>query len=352
VLFFVRDGQSFATAFDADRLVVIGEPVIVDERVLTSTNAGSFLSVSHNGSAVYVVGNDDARTLTWVDRDGRTQPTGAPAGRYMMPRVSPDGSRVAVTIGAQAVGDVQIYDFRTQVTTQLTQDDRSEGTVEWSPDGSRVMFGSKRDGPLNLYIQQADASSTAERLLPHEREQWTGTWLRDGDTLTFIQNQPIADIRTMRVSDRQPRNVIDRPGRQWGARVSPDERWLAYMSDESGSFEIFVTTFPTPSRRWQVSAGGGGELVWSPTSRELYFRQGPRMMSVPIDPATDPPISQAMVRFDGAFFYLPNIPGLPNYDVAPDGRFLMISGAGTPPGEVEVGVGWVQHLAARLAQRR
>jgi Tol biopolymer transport system component len=195
----------------------------------------------------------------------------------------------------------------------------------------------------------------AERLLPSESAQWTGSWLRDGDTITFIQNIQkghAADILGMRLSDRKPWGVIERPANQWGARVSRDGRWLAYMSNESGRFEIFVTRFPTAGRRWQVSAGGG-ELVWSRASDELYFRQGTRMMSVALDPAADPPVSQAVLRFDRAYHFEPMIPGLPNYDVAADGRFLMLSsGTPNPAAELELGLGWVQHLSARLAQRR
>ena len=163
------------------------------------------------------------------------------------------------------------------------------------------------------------------------------------NTITYVQGHPQTegDIWGMRLSDRTRWPIVVLPGRQYGGRVSPDGRWLAYTDNTSGTAEAFITTYP-PGSRWQVSAGGGQEVSWSPDSREMYFRHDTRMFAVRVAAAGNPPVGRANVLFEGRYLYEPNNPGVPHYDVAPDGRFLMISSDAGPPDQVQVVLNWTK----------
>ena len=357
LILFVRDGQLFIQRFDLDRLALTGSAQSIQEPVLTRAVSGAtFLSVSNEGSAVFVKGaRESARILLWVDRDGAARPVGAPPASYAAPRISPDGSRLALLMsGNFGTGDLFIFDLNTSVSTRLTVDGRSGGNGVWSPDGQRLLINSQREGPSNLFVQTADGTGTAERIMPDAHSQFASSWLRDGDTISYVQGHPQtdADIWGMRLSDRTRWPLVVRPATQFGGRVSPDGRWLAYTDNASGTTEAFITTYSQPGSRWQVSARGGQEVVWSPDSRELYFRHDTRMFAVPVTPDGNPPVGRANVLFEGRYLYEPNNPGLPHYDVAPDGRFLMISPDAGPTDQVQVILNWTKHLAARLVQDR
>jgi hypothetical protein len=156
----------------------------------------------------------------------------------------------------------------------------------------------------------------------------------------------------MRLSDRTRWPLVVRPATQFGGRVSPDGRWLAYTDNTSGTTEAFITTYPRPGSRWQVSARGGQEVAWSPDSRELYYRRDTQMFAVPVDPAGNPPAGRANVLFEGQYLFEPNNPGVPHYDVAPDGRFLMISSDAGPTDQVQVVLNWRKYLSDLLPRRR
>lgn len=187
-----------------------------------------------------------------------------------------------------------------------------------------------------------------ERIMPDADFQSPSSWLRDGNTISYVQGHPQkgADNWAMRLSDRTRWPLVVLPARQYGGRISPDGRWLAYTDNTSGTTEAFITTYPQPGSRWQVSAGGGQEVAWSADSRELYFRRDMRRFAVRVDAAGNPPVGRANVLFEGRYLYESNNPGMPNYDVAPDGRFLMISSDVGPPDQVQVVLNWTKHLAA------
>jgi eukaryotic-like serine/threonine-protein kinase len=372
LLVFVRDGHVFVTRFDAERFVLAGEPAPVPDPIASrSVSGATLLSVAADGAAAFVKSApESSRTLLWVDRTGAEHPTSIIAASYSAPRLSPDGRRVAVTIrGGLGSGDVWTIDLPTQVRTRLTTDGRTNGVVEWSPDGRRLIAGMPRlatdtsatsgglvQNPSNLFVLTADGVGSAEALLPAVpvaaggaavHTSFVGSWGRD-NIVTFGFG---TDLWTLRVGDRGARAIVALPGMQVGPRVSPNGRWLAYVSNESGRFEAFVTTYPQPGRRWQVSDGGGQEVVWSRDGRELYFRQHQRMMAVTID-AGGTPNGRPRAIFGGRYFSEPNNPGIPHFDVAADGRFLMVSSEAGPPDQVQVVYGWRSYLAGLLATLR
>jgi Tol biopolymer transport system component len=375
LLVFVRDGQLFVTRFDAQRFVVDGEPAPLPDPIASRSVSGATLvSVAANGSAAFVKSaSESSRRLLWVDLTGVEQPINAAAASYSAPRLSPDGRRVAVTIrGSLGSGDVWTIDLSTHVRTRLTTDGRTNGVVEWSPDGRRLIAGMPRlatdasaaprglnQGPSNLFVVTADGVGAAEAFLPPPvpsgageatsvHPSYVGSWGRDG-IVTFGYG---TDLWSFRPGDLSATPIMTLPGMQVGPRVSPNGRWLAYVSNESGRFEAFLTTYPQSGRRWQVSDGGGQEVVWSRDSRELYFRQNHRMMAVTLDPRGGVPSGRPRVIFDGRYFSEPNNPGIPHFDVAADGRFLMVSSEAGPPDQVQLVLGWRSYLAGLLAGAR
>jgi serine/threonine protein kinase/Tol biopolymer transport system component len=354
LMLFVHDGQLFVQRFDVDRLALAGGAQSIQEPVVTRAVSGAtFLSVSNQGAAVFVKGaRESDRTLLWVDRGGAAQPIGAAPARYAAPRISPDGRRLALMISGSfgGTGDLFVLDLDTSVRTRLTLDGSVGGNKAWSADGHRLLFNSQRDGPSNVFVQAADGTGTAERIMPDAGFQSPSSWLQDGNTISYVQGNPKtgADIWAMRLSDRTRWPLVLLPANQYGGRISPDGRWLAYTDNTSGITEAFITTYPRPGSRWQVSAGGGQEVSWSPDSREMYFRHDTRMFAVRVAADGNPPAGRANVLFEGRYLYEPNNPGLPHYDVAPDGRFLMISSDAGPPDQVQVVLNWTKYLAARL----
>lgn len=356
VLLFVREGQLFIQRFDLERMALDGVALSIDESIVTRSASGAtFLSVAHGGSAVFVKGGrETSRTVLWVTRDGAARPVGAPPANYGTPRVSPDGRRVALTtFGSFGAGDLSVLNLNTGVTTRLTTDGRTTGVGAWSSDGRRVLFSSQRDGQSTLFVQEVDGG-TAERIISDDNARFPGSWLRDGNTITYLRDHPQTgmDIWGRRLSDRIGWPLVVLPATQFGGSVSPDERWLAYTDNRTGTTEVFVTTYPQPGARWQVSARGGQEAVWSPDSRELYFRRDTRMFAVPINPGANPPVGRATVLFEGRYLYEPNNPGRPHYDVALDGRFLMISSEAGPTDEVQIALNWTKYLASEVAPSR
>jgi serine/threonine-protein kinase len=157
---------------------------------------------------------------------------------------------------------------------------------------------------------------------------WPGSWSRDGQTLAFMEARQSGDI-LFRAADGKASPFVDGAATEWGARLSPDDRWMAYTSNESGRWEIYVKPFPGPGQQRQISSGGGAEVVWARNGRELFFRNGSSLMAVPIQLTPDFSYGAPYVVFEGSF--VPGQPGLPGYDVSLDGQRFLIA----KPGDAE-----------------
>jgi serine/threonine-protein kinase len=326
-LIYAQSSTLMASRFDTNRLEVVGTPVPVLEGVLQSlANGFAHYDVSAGGLLVYLSGGVQGtnRKMTWVDRNGSEQGISAPARGYRYPRISPDGSRVAVTI-EEGESHVWVYDTRRDALTRLT----SEGGVNllgaWTPDGKRIAFSSTRAGPQNPFWQSADGSGTAERLLTSENVTSPMSFSPDGQTMLYVDVSPDSgyDIAVLRLSDGKAEPYLRTRFFEGGATFSPDGRWLAYTSDEAGRQEIFVQPYPGPGGKLQVSTEGGTEPVWNRNGRELFYRSGNKMMAV--DVTTGSPFSAGKPRILFETEYVPTPASLRNYDVSADGqRFLML----------------------------
>ena len=315
-------------------------------------------SVSTTGSLVYVPGAGGGgiqRSLVWVDRAGQEEPVGTPPGSYMQPRVSPDGTRLVFTDQASENTDLWVYDLARATSTRLTIDPGTDDRPLWTPDGERVVFASTREGGSNLFWRAADGTGAVERLATSESLQRPYAWADDGQGLVYIEVAPEdVDVWLLPLEvERTPEPLIQGPFRETRPALSPDGRWLAYASEESGQYEIYVQPFPDLGERWTVSTSGGNSPVWGPDGRELFYLNGPAMMLVPINTSDGFGPGSPEVLFQGE--YLPDLYGTDRtYDITPDGeRFVMIK-EGAEAGEqaaspqLSVVLNWFNELTERV----
>ena len=353
-LVYAQGGSLMAVPFDPQRLTVTGTAVPMVEGVLQSPTTGAAqYSFSATGSLVYVSGGVQSAQskLVWVNRNGTEKPVAAPAHTYLGPRLSPDGQRVAVTITEQE-SQTWLYDLSRETLTRFTFEGNYSPVSVWTPDGKRIVFESNREGPPNLFWQLADGSGGLERLTTSEFVNAPMSWSPDGQLLAFIEVNPVTgfDIWVLRMGDRKAQPFLRTRFNEASPRFSPDGRWLAYISDESGRYEIYVHAYPGPGGKWQISTEGGMEPMWNRNGRELFYRNGDKMMEVDI--ATQPGFAAGKPRmlFEGPY-ELPPIP-IANYDVSPDGqRFLMLKpseSVGAAPTQINVVLNWFEELKRRV----
>jgi len=353
-LVYAQGGSLMAALFDRQRLTIIGTAVPVVEAVSQSPTTGAAqYSFSATGSLVYVSGGIQSAQakLVWVSRNGAEQPVSAPVHAYIFPRLSPDGRRVAVGI-TESESQIWLYDLSRDTLTRFTFEGNTNSNPVWTPDGKKIAFNSNKAGPLNPFWQLADGGGGLERLTTSLYANVPMSWSPDGQLLAFVEVNPTTgvDIWVLRMSDRKAQPFLRTPFNESAPRFSPDGRWLAYISDESGRFEIYVQPYPGPGGKWQISTDGGREPMWNPNGRELFYRSGDKMMAVDI--ATQPAftVSKPRMLFDG--LYSPSPLTTPNYDVSPDGqRFLMLKPSEqTQAGltQINVVLNWFEELKQKV----
>jgi Tol biopolymer transport system component len=257
---------------------------------------------------------------------------------------------VAVQIEEQG-NQIWLYELARETLTRLTFDAVQNETPLWMADGKRVVFYSNKEGPLNLFWQMADGSGGFERLTTSTNPHAPVSVSPDGALLAFTEAPGASrDIWVLRLSDRQAQPFLQTPAIEGGAQFSPDGRWMAYVSDESGRPEIYVQPYPGPGGKWQVSTERGQEPVWNRNGQELFYRSGNKMMAVDI--ATSPSFSagRPKVLFDRPYVAIQLPQTIPVYDVSADGqRFLMLKEGERPEAPpIEVVVNWPEDLRRRI----
>ncbi|MDP3718719.1 MAG: protein kinase [Acidobacteriota bacterium] len=364
-LVYAAAGTLRAVRFDPARLAVLSGPVPLVERVLGKSNGTAEFHTSRTGTLVYVEGATGQqgfgdRTLAWVDRQGKEKAIAAPPRSYVYPRVSPDGARIALDIRDQEQ-DIWTWDVARGVLTRLTLDPAADTYPVWTPDGRRIIFTSARTVPNGLFIQPADGTGSPERLVSGTDPFAGYSMTPDGKTLVareglFSARRDLTLIRMAPTPHSEP--LLHASFYEENAEFSPDGRWLAYQTNESGQSEIYVRPFPQiESGRWQVSISGGQQAMWSRNGRELFYVDAKTqvLMSAAVQ-ATATFSSAAPVRVIDMRPYFVSPLGRA-FDVSLDGQsFLVIKNARStaPDGvtslapEITVVLNWLDELAARV----
>jgi Tol biopolymer transport system component len=351
-----RAGTLLAIPFDLDRLEATGPPIPVVERIADHANTGSAqYAVSRNGSVVYIPGGATVDgEAVWVDREGKTTPVKDLRRPLDTLAISPDGQRAAVRIFPG--GDIWIYDFPRASLARLTFAPGADTSPVWTPDGRRIIFAGIRTGPFNIFWKPADGTGNEDLLLDSMDSDLPTSVSPDGRWLLFTRQamQTGNDLWLLPLQgDRTPRAFVVTPFAEAVARFSPDGRWVAYQSNETGRFEVYVVPFPGPGGKWQVSTEGGERPVWARNGRELFYRDGERVMVVAVEDGPTFVAGQPRALFQGPFETVPQggLGGI-TYDVAPDGkRFLMIKRAEEMTDRhIYWLTGWSSELRAQLAK--
>jgi eukaryotic-like serine/threonine-protein kinase len=374
-LVYAQSGGLVATPFDPATGTLDQPPVPLLERIETSRFGGAYFAFAATaGTLVYAPAGTAVadRALLRVDRDGRVAPLVEAHGAYEYPMSSPNGRQVAVMIASETGSDIWIIDMERGTRTRFTAGGTSAFPV-WAPDGSRVAFQSTAPGPWNLFwkpvdgrtdaqpfLSAADASlarsvpSAGESLLPGTLPTLSGagpqfptSWSPDGSTLAFHERKPNGERDIWVVSaGSDPVPFLLTPFDERSPRFSPDGKWLAYVSDESGRNDVYVQPFPGPGPKWLVSTDGGIDPVWSRDGHELFYRKDDEMMAVSVAPKGEFSASRPRrlfeIRFDAG-------DDGPNYDVSRDGKWFVMPRAaqGPAPGELHLVLNWFGEVTAR-----
>ena len=290
-LLFVNRDTIFAVPFDANRLEVTGSPAPVAQGVsYSSGEGGAQFDVSANGLFVFRSGSSAAPVYPalWVDARGESTPLWEGERSYAEPHISPDGTKVAFMVYADNNWDVWVYDRVRQVSTRLTFDDGLDGPPVWSPDSRYIAYSSNREGEINIYRKRADGSGEPDRITESKDSQYVSNWSNDGKYLLFSPQVNGTDLWTVPLDgDRKPELFLSTEFVENEGAFSPDGRWIAYQSNESGRLEIYVRPFRGAGGKWQVSEGGGGYPRWAGDGRQLFFRGEEGVMAVPITVSGD-----------------------------------------------------------------
>ncbi len=327
-LLFVRDRTLVAQAFDAGSLRLTGEPVPIVDGIGTGANGLAHFSVSDNGVLVYSASGGGFTQLTWTDRTGKHLAQVGVAGNIGTPALAPDEKRVAVRLldpeGTNR--DIWVFDLERGTNTRLTFDPGTDTSPVWSPDGSRIAFSSERTpNSFTLFQKLSNGAGGEETLLTSAIPTFPTSWSRDGRYLAYVQNSPTGpDIGVLPLfGDRKPIPFLGTPAIETHARFSPDGKWIAYTSDESGRFEVYVQAFPGPGGKWQISTRGGLQPMWRGDGRELYYlTMDGRMMAVSIKTDAGFVAGVPVPLFDAR---VPIGPATALYAVSADGRRFLLN---------------------------
>jgi serine/threonine-protein kinase len=356
-ILFARDGTLFALPFDSRGLKATGSPApILTDLAMNSTTGAALFTISGNGTLVYRArGEETGRAMLWVDRTG-LEADAAPSERraFLQPRLSPDGRRIAVTVGESATDrDLWLYDLQRRTMTRLTFEAGEDETAVWNADGSRIAFSTARTGqPRSIFAMPPDDPASARRLATTRYITHLGSWAPDGHALAWTDFDPSTggDIRVLKMDGSGAiRDFVTGPFDQRGPAFSPDGRWIAYTSNETGRDEVYVQAYPGPGSKSQISTGGGSQPVWSRDGRELYYRGERQLLAV--DVRLSPTFSAGDRRrlFDDTYEIEHRDDR--NYDVSMDGkRFLMLKvERPSPAAHLTVVLNWFEELTGRVA---
>jgi Tol biopolymer transport system component len=365
-LVYASGGSIFAAPFDVHQAALTGAavPVVADVRMDSRQGrGGAQFDFSTGGTLAYIVPHERPTEthLLWVDRKGSGMRVPGAPHSFANASLSSDGQRLIVSSREpNGASNLWLYDRGRQTWTQLTFE-RNNNFPEWSPRGDRFAFDSNREGPSNLFVMPADGG-LATRLTTSNYPQRPTGWSPDGNVLFFEEQTAATDWDLWELSlgaDRLPRPLVVAEGSQWSAKLSPDGRWLAYMSDETGRFEVYVRPYRGSDRRWTLSTHGGGDPVWSRTGREIYYSTDvgapgfpsagtSKVWVVPVTltPAFRPGKPRVLFEREKTLF---------DFDAVPDGEhFVIVEAASAVRERLEIVLipNWFEELKAKVPVSR
>jgi len=333
----------WAVPFSLARHEITGEPFMV-------APDADVPSVSADGTLVHVKGSGSRMTqLVLTDRDGKVLgPIGPPQEQWPFPQLSPDGRFVAIAAKENEVDDIWIHDIERGTRTRMSAGTVPYAVPVWSPDGKRILYGTGSGDPLTLTLKAADGTGEAKTL----GTGWAGAFSADGKTIVFADSDKDTEWDLWYLpadGDGQRVSFLKQPGNQIWPRLSPDGRYLAYVSDEDGTREVYLKRFPGGEGKWQVSVGGGTWPRFSHDGRRLYYVQEDTLMEVDVDAGTELHLGAPRAVFERrALAWRLIFDWPPGFDVsAHEDRFVISQPVGDQPetGGIVVTENWVAEFA-------
>jgi serine/threonine-protein kinase len=350
----VNEGTLVAVPFDLSGLELTGAPVPLVEGIMHAgiiTGAAHF-SFSALGSLAYVPGGEQSRaqsTLVWVDRMGVGEPLSDVKRGFEEPRLSPDGTRLSVTIREGQQRNVWIYEMSRGILAPFTFGGEN-GRAIWTTDGKRLIFVSNKGGPYNIFWMPADGSGEAEQLTTSELSQTVTSWSPDG-VVAFRQGPPDqSDIWVLPLEgEGKPQPFLATEFHENLPMFSPDGKWMAFTSNRSGQDEVYVKAYPGPGGIVPISSDGGTEPLWAHSGKELFYRTEDKMMVVPVRTDQTFEAGTPRVLFEGSYGYGSGLRFASQYDVSlDDQRFVMVKAASdageNPQVQINVVLNWFEEL--------
>ena len=364
---YMHEGTLFAVPFDLERLEVSGQPAPILEGVSANpSSGGAQFSFSETGNLMYVAGGGGGQNVSiyWMDREGKFQPLRETPGFYYNPAFSPDGKRLALDILDGQRRDIWVYEWERDTLTRLTFAGEQNGYPAWTPDGQRIRYSSQeKGGTFNLGWIRADGAGNAQRLAESKSPQLAGSWRPDGKVLAFYQTNtntgndimilPLEGDEKSGWKPGEPKPFVNSPFAELEPAFSPDGRWLAYASNESGNYEVYVRPFPGPGGKWQISTGGGLYPKWSRNGKELFYRTPDSKIMVATYTAAGDSFRAGKPQLWSPGQFTDRGAATYNFDLHPDGkRFAVLKAPGTEQAaavnKVNIVLNWFDELRRRV----
>jgi serine/threonine protein kinase len=330
-LLFMREATLMARPFNPSTFEFSGEAVPVAEHIaINGAVTRAVFSASENGRMVYESGETAGNwNLQWVGRDGKPAGTVAEPDRYFYPALSPDGARLAVNLfnGTQGTQAVWVFDLARGTKTRLTFGPTSQFSPAWSPDGKTIFYQSNVGAGIQIYSKASDGSGSDQTVIESkDGEESTPRPSPDGRYLVYLRRtgtQPLEVWALPLFGDRQPIPVVQNTFLKAGPAVSPDGKWLAYSTNESGRNEVYITAFPGGGAKWQVSTSGGWAAHWRRDGKELFFLDSAdKIVAVDVSlSGTAPQLGVPHVLFQASAIQRQNGP----FDVTADGKKFLVN---------------------------
>jgi serine/threonine protein kinase/Tol biopolymer transport system component len=326
-LFFSRSGILYIVPFDADKLEVTGQPVPVVQGVYSATTTGiTNYVVSDNGTLAFLPGpiEGENRKIVKINMSGNVTILDSSSHPYIEPSLSPDNKKIAIVIRDGEDFDIWTFDIARSTLSKLTFGGINR-TPHWSPDGKTIAFMKRtKDGKNGIFSKPSDGSGDEVELYTESGRTYVNFWSRDGKFLMIdnLTTNAQSDLLVIPLSgDTKPWKYLDSKKDEYESSISPDGKWVSYICDESGSYQIYVRSFPKKEGKWQISSDVAEEPRWSPDGKFLYYRRNSQLMSVPVSTATSFSAGLPKVLIDN--FPSMNVDSGISYDITSDGKYII-----------------------------
>ncbi|MEW6060658.1 MAG: protein kinase [Bacteroidota bacterium] len=326
-ILFSRSGVLYIVPFDVDHLEVTGQPVPVIQGVYSATTTGiTNYAVSENGTLVYLPGSieGESRKIVKIDMQGNTAVLDSSSHPYLEPSLSPDNKRIAIVIREGENYDIWIFDIARNTLSKLTFGGINR-TPHWSPDGTMIVYMKKKNNNLNaIFSKPSDGSGDETQIFEGEGRFYVNCWTPDGKYLIVdnLTKESQSDLLVIPMSgDEKPWKYLDSKKDEYQSSLSPNGKWIAYLSDEAGPYQIYVRSFPKKEGKWQIAMDVAEEARWSPDGKLLYYRRNSQLMVVPVSTTSTFSAGVPKVLIDN--FPSVNIDSGITYDITSDGKYFI-----------------------------